>query len=189
MSKRFPNAYVINVMADDHPGIVSSVSSVIESLSGNIDGCSQTVLGGYFTLIMLVGLPEAIEPDVLSEMIHQVNPDFQVSVRQMKDKNVPPSTQDSDSFVITVFGKDKPSIVRKFSAYLADREINIVDLYGAHRGEDEFVLIGQVEVPTHWNLDTLQSELAYMGKELGFTVKLQQQNIFLATNQLRLPKN
>ena len=131
MSKRFPNAYVINVMADDHPGIVSSVSSVIESLSGNIDGCSQTVLGGYFTLIMLVGLPEAIEPDVLSEMIHQVNPDFQVSVRQMKDKNVPPSTQDSDSFVITVFGKDKPSIVRKFSAYLADREINIVDLYGA----------------------------------------------------------
>ena len=189
MSKRFPHAYVINVMADDHPGIVSSVSSVIESLSGNIDGCSQTVLGGYFTLIMLVSLPEAIEADVLSEMIRQTNPDFQVCSRQMKNKVVSASSQDSDNYVITVFGKDKPSIVRKFSAYLADREINIVDLYGAHRGEDEFVLIGQVEVPTHWNLDTLQSELEYMGKELGFTVKLQQQNIFLATNQLRLPKN
>ncbi|MBR0236678.1 MAG: hypothetical protein IJQ39_01165 [Thermoguttaceae bacterium] len=189
MTSSFAHAYVINVMADDHPGIVSSVSSVIESLSGNIDGCSQTVLGGYFTLIMLVSLPEPIESDVLSEMIRQVNTDFQVSVRHMRSKSAPAAHQDSDSYVITVFGKDKPAIVRKFSAYLADREINIVDLYGAHRGEDEFVLIGQVEVPTHWNLDTLQSELAYMGKELGFTVKLQQQNIFLATNQLRLPKN
>ena len=189
MTHSFPYAYVINVMAEDHPGIVSSVSSVIESLSGNIDGCSQTVLGGYFTLIMLVSLPEAVESNVLSDKICLVNPDFQVSVRQMKRQDSFEAIQDSDNFVITVFGKDKPGIVQNFSAYLADREINIVDLYGALRGEDEFVLIGQVEVPTHWKLDMLQSELAYMGKELGFTVKLQQQNIFLATNQLRLPRN
>lgn len=188
MTNQFEHTYVLNVMADDHPGIVASVSSVIESLSGNIDCCSQTVLSGYFTLIMIVSLPEAIDSSILTEKIRENHPDFQVSVRKMETSVAAGSSQDYDRFVITAFGKDQPAIVRKFSAYLSDREINIVDLYCARRN-DEFVLIGQVEVPTHWDLSMLQTELEHMGKELGFTVKLQQQNIFLATNQLRLPKN
>jgi hypothetical protein len=32
----------------------------------------------------------------------------------------------------------------------------------------------------------LQADLEQMGLELGFTVKLQHENIFVATNQLRL---
>ncbi len=32
----------------------------------------------------------------------------------------------------------------------------------------------------------MQADLEQMGQELGFTVKLQHENIFVATNQLRL---
>ena len=32
----------------------------------------------------------------------------------------------------------------------------------------------------------MQADLEHMGKDLGFTVKLQHENIFVATNQLRL---
>ena len=91
----------------------------------------------------------------------------------------------SDRFVITAFGKDQPGIVRRFSQYLAGKDINIVDLYGDRRGE-EFVLIGQLEVPTRWDIRMLQADLEQMGEELGFAVKLQHENIFVATNQLRL---
>jgi len=47
-------------------------------------------------------------------------------------------------------------------------------------------LIGQVEVPTRWDIRMLQADLEQMGQDLGFTVKLQHENIFVATNQLRL---
>ena len=50
--------YVINVTAVDRPGIVAGVSSAIEKLHGNIESCSQTVLDGYFTLIMTFSMPE-----------------------------------------------------------------------------------------------------------------------------------
>jgi len=63
----FEHVYVLNVMADDHPGIVASVSQAIESLGGNIDACSQTVLSGYFTLIMIVSLPESMDCGQLAE--------------------------------------------------------------------------------------------------------------------------
>ena len=42
---RFEHVYVLNVMSSDHPGIVAAVTSAVESLGGNIDACSQTVLG------------------------------------------------------------------------------------------------------------------------------------------------
>ena len=86
--------------------------------------------------------------------------------------------------MITAFGKDQPGIVRRFSQYLAGKDINIVDLYGDRTG-DEFVLIGQLEIPTQWDIRMLQTDLEQMGQELGFTVKLQHENIFVATNQLR----
>ncbi len=80
-----------------------------------------------------------------------------------------------------------PEDVRDVLRVVIDPEldINIVDLYGDRKGE-EFVLIGQVQVPKRWDIRMLQADLEQMGEELGFTVKLQHENIFVATNQLRL---
>jgi glycine cleavage system transcriptional repressor len=90
-----------------------------------------------------------------------------------------------DRFVITAFGHDQPGIVRRFSEYLAGKDINIVDLYGDRNGDD-FVLIGQLEVPACWDIRLLQADLEQMGQELGFTVRLQHENVFVATNELRM---
>jgi predicted amino acid-binding ACT domain protein len=197
---RFENAYVLNVMSSDHPGIVAAVTGAVESLRGNIDACSQTVLGGYFTLIMIVSLSERIDPERLAERVREAGlpcGTFHVMARfalatgaETRAKTgaktgVGTMAESCDRFVITAFGRDQPGVVRTFSQYLAAKDINIVDLYGDLRGDD-FVLIGQVEVPAHWDICLMQADLEEMGQDLGFTVKLQHENIFVATNQLRL---
>ena len=185
---RFPHGFVLTVMSDDHPGIVAAVSDAVESLGGNIDSCSQTVLGGYFTLIMIVSVPEAIEPEQLAERVRAAESSgsaYQVLVRPALAAKAPAAKQACDRFVVSAFGADQPGIVRRFSQYLASKDINIVDLYGDRTGSD-FVLIGQVEVPARWDVRMMQADLEQMGQELGFTVKLQHENIFVATNQLRL---
>ncbi|MGQ9823255.1 MAG: glycine cleavage system protein R [Thermogutta sp.] len=185
MMTRFENAYVLDVMSDDHPGIVSVVSTAVEELGANIDACSQTVLGGYFTLIMIVSLPRPIETETLAEQVRQAGGgwDLQVMARRAAAP-VAAAAGDCDRFVITAFGKDQPGIVRRFSQYLAGKDINIMDLFGDRSG-DEFVLIGQLEVPKHWEIRMLQADLEQMGSELGFAVRLQHENVFVATNQLR----
>ena len=188
MIARFEHMYVLDVMSDDHPGIVEAVSNAVESLGGNIDACSQTVLGGYFTLIMIVSLPEPIDPEELADRVRRsesLGSDYQVMARRVLAADHHAREEKSDRFVITAFGKDQPGIVRRFSQYLAGKDINITDLYGDRSGE-EFVLIGQLEVPKRWDIRMLQADLEQMGKELGFTVKLQHENVFVATNQLRL---
>ncbi len=188
MSTRYEHGYVLNVMSDDHPGIVAAVSEAIESLGGNIDACSQTVLGGYFTLIMIVSFSEAMEAERLAEHVRRADScgsGYQVLARRAQPGETYLAPEPCDRFVITAFGTDQPGIVRRFSQYLAGKDINIVDLYG-DRSSGEFVLIGQLEIPKRWDIRMLQADLEQMGKELGFTVKLQHENVFVATNQLRL---
>jgi glycine cleavage system transcriptional repressor len=187
---RFEHVYVLNVMSDDHPGIVAAVSDAVEALGGNIDSCSQTVLGGHFTLIMIVSLPEAVSADELAGRVRaaeSLGSGYQVTARLALPPETLQPTEKFDRFVITAFGTDQPGIVRRFSQYLAGKDINIVDLYGDRSG-GEFVLIGQLEIPTRWDIHMLQADLEQMGQDLGFTVKLQHENVFVATNQLRLTR-
>ena len=187
MMTRFPHGFVLTVMSDDHPGIVAAVSNAVESLGGNIDSCSQTVLGGYFTLIMIVSVPEPIDPEQLAERVcgaESRGAGYQVLVRPAHAAEASPP-EPAERFVISAFGEDQPGIVRRFSQYLAGKDVNIVDLYGDRNGT-QFVLIGQVEVPSRWDVRMMQTDLEQMGQELGFTVKLQHENVFVATNQLRL---
>jgi glycine cleavage system transcriptional repressor len=146
------------------------------------------VLGGYFTLITIVSVPEPIEPGELAERVRcsdALDSSYQVLARPILPEETTGQTEPCDRFVISAFGKDQPGIVRRFSEYLAGKDINIVDLYGDRSGDD-FVLIGQLEVPLRWDVRMFQTDLEEMGKELGFTVKLQHENVFVATNQLRL---
>jgi len=188
MKTRFPQAYVLNVMADDRPGIVAAVSGVIVALGGNIDACSQTVLGGYFTQILVVSFPQIVEVADLAARIRKSAPPggaLEVAARPYMAPPASAGRGPTERFVITALGRDKPGVIHRFSAYLAGKDINIVDLYWDCAGED-FVLIAQVEIPKRWEMGLLQADLDEIGREEGFNVRVQHENIFVATNQLRL---
>ena len=174
-------------MAEDRPGIVAAVSKIVAQLNGNIDACSQTVLHGYFTLIMVVSFDAEQDTEQLRQQVAAA-PAKDGNFRVMAMPFMPPLKavrEDYDSFVITAFGPDREGIVGRFSRVLADKGINIVDLFGDRRG-DRFVLIGQLEVPKKWDITMLQTDLEQIGRESGYAVRLQHENVFVATNQLRL---
>jgi glycine cleavage system transcriptional repressor len=189
MKTRHEHAFVLNVVADDHPGIVAAVGGAVDALSGNIDACSQTVVKGYFTLIMVVSFPEAIAAGRLTDEVRGQNArDSELQVIAMPfNPGTPAAADPCERFVITAFGGDKPGIIHLFTQYLAGKDINIVDLYGDRSGDD-FVLISEVDIPARWDLGMLQADLEEMGREHGFTVRLQHEDIFVATNQLRLSR-
>ena len=179
--------YVLSVLSDDHPGIVAGVSTVAARLDGNIMSCSQTVLDGYFTFIMIVDIPGNRTPDELANEVRQapeLGEQYQVIAQQYQPKKTD-DVPTENSFIISVFGKDRSGIVREFSRYLAGHDINITDLYGENRDKD-FVLVGQLTIPASVNIRNIQSDLEAMGEEHGFTVRVQHNNIFVATNQLRI---
>ncbi|MDR2762604.1 MAG: hypothetical protein LBB88_08400 [Planctomycetaceae bacterium] len=178
--------YVLSVMSADHPGIVAAVSDALGRLGANILACSQTVLNGYFTLITIFELENSIEPSEISEFLRKskgMDDDYQLVVRRAVADRLPQKEQ-TDSFIITAFGKDRAGIIRDFTQYLSGRDINIADLFG-EQADGEFHLVGQLEIPIAVDVRLLQDDLEEIGRERDFTVKLQHKDIFTATNQLR----
>jgi len=183
--------YVLNIMSDDHPGIIAAVTSAVEALNANIESSSQTVLGGFFTQIMIVTIPEDIAPEDLQKHVLEHTAKscrIDVSVRRTTADSLS-SENKAERFVLTAFGKDQPGVVCRFSEYLSDHEMNILDMYGYRQkntdGDVQFFLTAQVEIPTKWNLALLQCDLQNLGEDINFTVVLQHENIFTATNRVR----
>jgi glycine cleavage system transcriptional repressor len=146
------------------------------------------VLHGYFTLIMIVSFRQETDPQRLREAVAGSSvgqAGFGVHVRPFQP--VEPVVLDGENFVITAFGPDREGVIARFSAFLADKGINIIDLFGDRKG-DQFVLIGQVCVPGRWDTQLIQADLEQMAADSGYTVRLQHENVFVATNELRLTR-
>jgi len=83
-----------------------------------------------------------------------------------------------------VQGQDQPGTVHQFASYLAKKGINILDCY-AQAQEGLFNMILEVSIPRGVDIPEMQSEINWMGVEMGFSSRLQHENIFIATNEPR----
>ena len=50
---------LVSVMGTDRPGIIAKVSTALFELNINVLEISQTILGGYFTMLMIVDMTHA----------------------------------------------------------------------------------------------------------------------------------
>ena len=50
---------ILSVIGKDNTGIIGKVGTFIDEVGGNIEDISQTVMQGYFVMIMLVDLKKA----------------------------------------------------------------------------------------------------------------------------------
>jgi len=177
--------YVLTVMSLDRVGIVAGVTEAILELGGNIDAISQTVLRGYFTIIITLRFDEEVSEDELKKAVRARGAagELEVSVKERTVKEPEPVVPEGDRFVLTITGPDQKGIVKRITAYLAGRNTNIDDLYAYGEG-DRFVLIGQLLVPEGEDVENLKMDIEGMIGGRDVSINLQHENVFIATNQI-----
>jgi len=175
--------YIVTVMAQDRVGIVQDVSSALSALDGNITHLSQTVLRGYFTLIISVQMPEQrTAAEVRQEVENRASAgEFEVNVRPFLE--TPPSTGNFDRFTLSMQGRDQKGIIARTTTYLAERQINVDDFY-AYVHEGVLLMLAQVSVPLDVDVENVQAGLEEVGKEFGLIVHFQHENVFRATSEV-----
>ncbi len=180
-----PKDYVISVMSLDRVGIVAGLTEAVLELGGNIDAISQTVLQGYFTIIVAAHFEEPVERGALADAVRAKGTagELEVSVQERRVATPAPVVPGAQRFILTVSGPDRRGVIHRISSYLASRNINVEDLY-AYREGPRFVLLAQVQVPPDQELERLQMDVASLWAPGDMEVTMQHENIFLATNNI-----
>lgn len=186
MSETKPE-YIITVMAHDRPGIVAGIGEAIYNLSGNIEELSQTVVRGYFTIIVCATFSHSPSCEQVREAVAATGArdELEVAVCIRKpDEPLSATPSTYDCFVLTLFGQDQPGIIYHIASYLASEDINITDLYG-RTGERGFTMVLELSVPPELDPRKLQDELEKLGHSFGLSAHFQHENLFKATHNLR----
>ena len=86
--------------------------------------------------------------------------------------------------IITVVGKDTVGIIARVCAYLADNNINILDISQTILdGIFDMVLICDME-NAKGSLKQVQDDMGELGRELGVDVRVQLADIFYAMHRI-----
>jgi glycine cleavage system transcriptional repressor len=177
--------YVISVLVSDRVGVLRDITSAVTATGANIDGISQTVVEGYFTVILTATFdkpvsPEAVRHAILENFRHD---EASVVVRSYERKNPTRRTVDGEQYVTTVTGRDRKGILKTVTTFLASKGINVEDWYVDFHGDD-VTHIGEITVPHALDIKQVQEEFRQVVAPLKLTACFQHANIFRATNEV-----
>jgi glycine cleavage system transcriptional repressor len=178
--------YIVTVAAADRVGIVHGVTGVLRDQGGNILEVSQTVMRGYFTIILAVEFDGPRDCGALRAAITTAGRQFDLTavVLEADPAAARPQVAQGERFILSVLGDDHVGNIHGIAGCLAAHGVNIVDLHARADGP-RFSLILEAFLPPNLPPSALQEELKRFGCNLGLDAYVQHENIFLATNEPR----
>lgn len=169
------NLFAVTLIAADRPGIVAAVSKVFFDNSFNIEDSSSTLLQGFFSAIFIVSKEGVTVDDVKNMFVHlEKNMNVDIHVQEMSEAGVRPI---GEHYIISVYGSDKPGIVNRVAQYLANKEINIVDLQTKVAGSQKspiYLMVLEVIIDPQMQGTGWEDDLKKISREMGTDVNIRQ---------------
>jgi glycine cleavage system transcriptional repressor len=161
----------LSAIGRDRPGIVAEVTRALLGHSLNITDSQMAVLGGRFTMMLIVDAPEGTDLDAVHEELRRTRERLSldaVSLSALADADEAPLAD--PSHIVTVYGVDHPGIVHAVSARLASKHVNVTDLETRLVGDGLYAMVLEVALPLELDPEALGAMLAEVGAEQGVEV-------------------
>ncbi|MGL4566547.1 MAG: glycine cleavage system protein R [Halioglobus sp.] len=168
-------SYIVTFIGDDRPGLVESLSRVIESNRGNWLESRLSQLGGKFAGLVLVKLPDENGAALQADL--KALSSTGLSVRVTPAMPLPSSRRGRD-ITLRVIGPDRLGIVREISRALAQREVNVVEMdseVSSAPMSAELIFRARIdaEIPDHVDLDDLEDSLEEIAEAMTLEIELE----------------
>jgi len=180
--------FVISITSRDRIGIVSEVSSAISELRGDIADLRQSVLCGYFTMILIASFPAEVTAETIRDRLAAINtpgrPVLEITVNQAEEPAADEAAVLENAYVLTASGRDRIGFVATVSSFCARHQINILDLSTAV-ADGSYIMMLLVDL-SRCDTGEIRRRLKQFGLETGFNVVLQHYDIFKATHEVSI---
>jgi glycine cleavage system transcriptional repressor len=165
--------FAVTAIGQDRPGIVAGVSGALLELGGNIEDSQMAILGGHFSVMLLVSVPDDVDRDRLAARLGRVRDELRLEAITIADVARPARAMASPTHVLSVYGADHPGIVHSVTAALAGLGVNITDLETRiTAGEDPlYAMLVEVVIPAA-EVEEVEASLRRVGESEGVEVSL-----------------
>ncbi len=186
-----PTQFVISIMSRDRIGIIADLSSAISQMEGNIADSRQSVLCGYFTMILLAEFPPGVTRRDLERKLAEMDAHSETTINAVVEPAVEGALVShtripDNAYVLTATGADKVGLVSTVASFCVRRRLNILDM-STTLSEGVYVMILIVEVQNGGSIEETRLDLRQFAKETGLNIALQHYDIFRAVNEINLP--
>ena len=180
--------YIISITSKDRIGIVHEISSALAGLAGNIEDSHQTILCGYYTMIMRTAFPASVSLQAIKDGLAAVDAQSPTPMNILVHlaEEALPQAGSENRYVLTASGADQIGFVAKVSGFCVEHQINILDL-STTLSDGEFVMMLEVDLSRCVSIDEIRQALAVFGQMQDLKVALQHHDIFKAINEISLP--
>ncbi len=167
---------VLSAIGADKPGIVNDLSKTVTELKGNILDSRMVVMGGEFTLLMMVGA----EPEQLTQLDTALTERCRAigleAITKKTQKRAP--VTDAVPYRVHAVALDHPGIVHELAGFYSQRAINVEDMhtetYAAPlTGSPMFSLEMVVNIPARIGLSELKDQFFDFCDELNLDATIE----------------
>ena len=156
--------FALSAIGRDRPGIVAGVSGALLEHGANIEDSRMAILGGHFTIMLIVSTPDDADADALARDLDAARGELglgALTLEAVTDEHG--FTRPEASHVVTVYGADHPGIVHSVASTIADMGVNVIDV-ATHLVEAEgeasiYAMMMEVDLPEDVAADRLEAAL------------------------------
>lgn len=164
---------VVTVIGKDRPGLVESVSAVIEEHGGSWVESRMSRLAGQFAGILRASVP-ADHVEALSQALEALRSG---GLRVVIERGFEEAPKEGHLVLLDLVGGDRPGIVHKISEALAARGVNVEELDTACEGapwsgDTLFRAKARLWAPQALSLDDLRESLEAIAGDLMVDIKI-----------------
>jgi len=164
---------VVTVIGKDRPGLVESVSAVVEKHGGSWVESRMSRLAGEFAGILRVSVP----PESADALTHALEGLKAGGLRVVVERGFEENPEEGHLILLDLVGGDRPGIVHAISEALAARNVNVDELNteceGAPwSGDTLFKATARLRAPKDLDLDQLRESLEAIAGDLMVDVSI-----------------
>lgn len=162
--------FALTIIGRDRPGIVSQVTKILFQGGFNIADSSCSILGGQFSMILIISNPEIATKDEFSDTFQPLKENnLSVYIRTLKPGGEIRPGLEGELCMISVYGADKPGIVYQVAKELGDRNINITDLNTKLVGKTQnpiYVMMIEALLPENTGIEEVENWMGELKQRL-----------------------
>jgi glycine cleavage system transcriptional repressor len=152
----------LSAVGRDRPGIVAAISQALHEHGGNVEDSRMSILGGHFTVMLVVSVAGGSAVASLREDLEHVRADLGLDALTLSEiEPLEGKAGTAPSHILSIYGVDHPGILFAVSSTLAREQVNITDLTTKLlEGETPlYAMMLEVAVPEFRDAAHLEEEL------------------------------